>query len=295
MRLTLRVRWLGRVRYQDASALQHALVLGDEDHLLLLEHPHVYTLGVRAKQEHVLPSASASGAEIVRADRGGDVTYHGPGQLVAYPILGIPTGSGSVPAYVHRIERLVIDVLTDLGLRGAGRLASYPGVWVDPQSENPRKICAIGVRVERGRSMHGLALNVDPDLGMFDHIVPCGIPDKAVTSLAHEGVHVTMAEVVDAVARRAARGFAFGAEPRAVERPSPCGRSSVASLRRGSTSEHRSRSVSGSPNTSVHRSGSDPRSSASARRCASSGSSPCVKRLGARTSRSAGPTGRPRS
>src|SRR5688500_9923279 len=198
--MTLRVRWLGRVRYADAHALQRALWQRSTDHhLLLLEHPHVYTLGVRAKAEHVLVDPASVGAELVKTDRGGDVTYHGPGQLVGYPIVSVPMGPDATPQYVHAVEQLVIDVLADVGLPGAARLDGYPGVWV-----GERKICAIGVRLSRGRSMHGFALNVDPDLAMFDHIVPCGIPDKAVTSLRAEGVETTMRDVVDAVVARAA-------------------------------------------------------------------------------------------
>ena len=191
----LQARWLGRVRYRDAHALQHALFdHGRDDYLLLLEHPHVYTLGVRADLAHVLVPPASVGAELVKTDRGGDVTYHGPGQLVAYPIMSVPMGPDATPAYVHGIEQLVIDALARLGLPGATRLDDYPGVWV-----GERKICAIGVRVTRGRSMHGFALNVDPDVTFFDHIVPCGIADKGVTSLAREGVWATMREVVDAV------------------------------------------------------------------------------------------------
>jgi lipoic acid synthetase len=171
--------------------------------LLLLEHRHVYTLGVRAKDEHVLVDPAAVGAELVRSDRGGDVTYHGPGQVVGYPILSVPVGPNASPCHVHRIEQIVIDALADLGLGGAGRLDGYPGVWVDPHGPDPRKICAIGVRVSRGRSMHGFALNVDPDLSYFGHIVPCGIADKRVTSMAAEGLAAPMASVVDALARRA--------------------------------------------------------------------------------------------
>ncbi len=215
----LRIRWLGRVTYREALDLQHAISSSRTgDYLLLLEHPPVYTLGVRTRQEHLLPGIEASGADIVRADRGGDVTYHGPGQLVGYPLLDVPTGPGSVPAYVHRIEQLVIDVLADLGLPGTGRLPGYPGVWVDPEVPAPRKICAVGVRVDRGRSMHGFALNVDPDLAMFGHIVPCGISDKAVTSLAAEGLAVTMRQVVDSVSRHAGRALSFGPVARAVDR-----------------------------------------------------------------------------
>jgi lipoic acid synthetase len=208
--VTLRVLWLGRVRYADAHALQHALFRrATDDHLLLLEHPHVYTMGASARPEHVLVDPASVGAELVRADRGGDVTYHGPGQLVGYPIVSVPFGPESTPRYVHAVEQVVIDAVTDLGLAGAGRLEGHPGVWVGTDG-SPRKICAVGVRLSRGRSMHGFALNVDPDLAMFGHIVPCGIHDKAVTSLAAEGVEVSMREVVDAVVTRAALTWGRG-------------------------------------------------------------------------------------
>lgn len=207
--MTLRIRWLGTVRYTDAHALQQGLHHeSPDDHLLLLEHPHVYTLGVRADMEHVLVPPASVGAELVRADRGGDVTYHGPGQLVGYPILSVPGkrggGMADTVAYVRSVEQLVIDALVELGLPDVGRLHDHPGVWVEPESDAPRKIAAIGVKLTRGRSMHGFALNVAPDMAMFGHIVPCGIPDKAVTSLAAEGVEVTMQQVVDVVARLAA-------------------------------------------------------------------------------------------
>jgi lipoic acid synthetase len=192
--------------------LQQALYkAGGAEYLLLLEHPHVYTLGVRAIPEHVLVDPESVGAELVHADRGGDVTYHGPGQLVGYPILNVPMGLRAVPAHVHAIEQLVIDVIGDLGLGGAGRLQGYPGVWMDPEGPEPRKICAIGVRVNRGRSMHGFALNVQPELSMFGHIVPCGLTDMGVTSLAAEGVNVTMREVVETVVRRAPEQLVPGA------------------------------------------------------------------------------------
>jgi lipoic acid synthetase len=206
--MTLRTRWLGRVHYQDAHALQRGLwERSVDDHLLLLEHPHVYTLGVRAKREHVLVDPASVGAELVDTDRGGDVTYHGPGQLVGYPIVSVPMAPNAVPDYVHGVEQLVIDALAELGLPGAGRLPDYPGVWV-----GDGKICAIGVRVTRGRSMHGFALNVDPDMRFFDHIVPCGITDKGVTSLAAEGVDATMEKVVDVIARLGAERWGRGAE-----------------------------------------------------------------------------------
>jgi len=226
--MTLRVRWLGKVPYRDAWAVQRALhaggaaLAGPDDHLLLLEHPHVYTLGVRADLRHVLVPPAEVGADLVRADRGGDVTYHGPGQLVGYPILSLPgkhsatrTGMADTVAYVRSVEQLVIDALADLGLPTAGRLPDYPGVWVDPESDNPRKVCAIGVRLVRGRSMHGFALNVAPEMRYWGYIVPCGIPDKSVTSLAEEGLDVTMAQVVDAFAARAAERWGKGEVDRA--------------------------------------------------------------------------------
>ena len=213
---TLDVRWLGRVHYRDAHALQHALCVSRvRDHLLCMEHPHVYTLGVRADDRHVLVAPASVGAELVRSDRGGDVTYHGPGQLVAYPILTIPPkggtsgGKADTVAYIRSVEQVVIDTLARVGLPGAGRLHGYPGVWIDVGSSNPRKIAAIGVRLSRGRSMHGLALNVDPDMEMFTHIVPCGIPDKAVTSLAAEGIDATMREVVDACVESAVAQWGY--------------------------------------------------------------------------------------
>jgi lipoic acid synthetase len=200
--VTLRIRWLGRVPYQEAWALQRGLNKWSSDnHLLLLEHPHVFTYRHPAHVAHVLVPPGDVGAELVRTDRGGDVTYHGPGQLVGYPI--VSTAQKSL-AYVRSIEQLIVDTLGDLGLRNVGRLPDYPGVWVDPEGPNPRKICAIGVRLSRGRTMHGFALNVDPDMDYWGYLIPCGITDKAVTSLAAEGIDVTMRQVVDAISARAA-------------------------------------------------------------------------------------------
>jgi lipoic acid synthetase len=224
----LHIRWLGRVAYRDAHALQTGLFrTGDDDHLLLLEHPHVYTLGIRGDLGNLLRPPAEVGAELVRTDRGGDVTYHGPGQLVGYPILTVPGkrggGLADTGAYVCSVEQLVIDVLADLGLTDTGRVHGFPGVWVAPGSDAPRKICAIGVKLSRGRSMHGFALNVAPDLAMFGHIVPCGIADKGVTSLAAEGIDVTMRDVVDAVVARATERWGRGGVDRAdvVWRESP--------------------------------------------------------------------------
>jgi lipoic acid synthetase len=195
----LTVRRLGTVPYDEALALQNELFeRRGESWLLLLEHPHVYTMGVRARPEHVLVDPASVGASLVRTNRGGDVTYHGPGQLVGYPILDVPFRSGVVRAYVASVEQLVIDALADVGLVGAGRNPGYAGVWVED-----RKIAAIGVRLSRGRSMHGFAINVDPDLTMFEHIVPCGLPEFTVTSLAAEGVRASVVDVAAAIEHHA--------------------------------------------------------------------------------------------
>jgi lipoyl synthase len=204
----LRVRWLGRVPYHEAQALQTALHgRSGDDYVLILEHPDVFTLGVRADAAHILVDPASVGAAMVRTNRGGDVTYHGPGQLVAYPIVNVPMGPAAIPGHVHAVEQLVIDTLAEFGL-ATGRQVGYPGVWVDPDGALPRKIAAIGVRVSRGRSMHGLALNVDPDMRWFERIIPCGLRDKAVTSMAAEGIKVDLAEVVNVLAPMAATRWA---------------------------------------------------------------------------------------
>ena len=213
----LRVRWLGRVPYREALAVQTSLFEhGTEQHLLLLEHPHVFTHGARADLANNLRCEPAAvGAELVAAKRGGDITYHGPGQLVGYPIVNVDNRVGA-SAHVCNVEGLVIDALAELGLANAGRLDGFAGVWLDVDHPDPdvapRKICAIGVRLANGRTMHGFALNVTTDMDYLRrHIVPCGIGDKPVTSLAEEGIDVTMREVVDVVARLAAERWAHGA------------------------------------------------------------------------------------
>jgi lipoic acid synthetase len=192
-------------------AVQEATFAGGaHDHLFLLEHPHVFTHGPSANlASNLLCDPAEVGAELVAVSRGGDVTYHGPGQLVGYPLLRLDPKHGSdgpadPVAHVRNLEQMIIETLADLGVEGAGRKPGYPGVWLDPHSDSARKICAIGVRVGRRRTMHGFALNVDPDLAyMRDHIVPCGIAEHPVTSLAAEGVGVSMREVVDAVVANA--------------------------------------------------------------------------------------------
>jgi lipoyl synthase len=210
----LHVRRLGTVPYDVARRLQDgARERDDAAWLLLLEHPHVYTLGVRARADHLLVDPRAVGATATRADRGGDVTYHGPGQLVGYAIVDVPFVHGAIPGHVAEVEQVVIDAMHDLGAVTAERRPGYPGVWI-----RDRKIAAVGVRVTRGRSMHGFALNVSPDLSMFDHIVPCGIPGCTITSLAAEGVDADVEDVSDVVTRHAARAWGpGGVDDRVVE------------------------------------------------------------------------------
>ena len=206
----LRVRRLGRVPYDEAFALQRALAeRSGDDYLLLLEHPSVYTMGVRADPEHVLATPTSVGAELARTDRGGDVTYHGPGQLVIYPLVGIDHGPGAGPAHVHRLEQVLLDALADLDVGpaqgGLGRHPSHPGVWLGTDDGRLRKVAAVGVRTRRvggrRRTLHGAAVNVDCDLSMFGHIVPCGL-ELPVTSLAAEGLPISMDQLAEAVIAR---------------------------------------------------------------------------------------------
>ncbi len=219
----LHVRWLGRVPYGEALAVQNALFEhGSRNHLLLLEHRHVFTHGSRADvSANVLVDPASVGAELLAVNRGGDVTYHGPGQLVGYPVLSLnpkyggAAGPADTVAHVRNVEQLIIDALGELGVPNAGRLAEYPGVWVEPDGPNPRKICAIGVRVSRGRSMHGFGINVSTDMRYLrEYIVACGITDRPVTSLLEEGIDASMADVVDVVARLAAVRWGNGAAER---------------------------------------------------------------------------------
>ena len=200
----LRVRWLGRVEYREAHDLQRRLFnASQDDHLLLLEHQHVFTGGPNADMSNLLTNPATLGATYERTDRGGDITYHGPGQLTGYPVLSLPGRKGGgiteTKAYIHQLEQVLLDALNDLGLKDCGRIDRYPGVWAAPASGKPRKIAAIGVRMSRGRTMHGFAVNVNTDLSWFDHIIPCGIKEFSVTNLLNEGVEASMSEVVEKV------------------------------------------------------------------------------------------------
>jgi lipoyl(octanoyl) transferase len=159
-----------------------------EQHLLFCEHPHVYTIGKSGKQQNLLISddfLKQIGATCYRVDRGGDITYHGPGQIVGYPIFDLEQMGMSVKEYVHWLESCIIDVLAGYGIE-ATRLEGATGVWLDTQTPRARKICAIGVRASRFVTMHGFALNVNTDLKYFSYINPCGFTDKTVTSMAAE-------------------------------------------------------------------------------------------------------------
>lgn len=214
----LNVRWLGKVPYHEALAVQSAMFKhSSRQHLLMLEHPHVFTYGPSADlAKNLKCDPHQVGAELVKVNRGGDITYHGPGQLVVYPILNLApkhgaNGPADMQAYVFNVEQLVIDTLLHLGVQNVGRLVGYPGVWVDVQSDAPKKICAIGVRVSRGRTMHGFALNVSTDLAfMREHIVPCGISEHGVTSLQELGFDLSVQQVADVVSVLAAQCFAGG-------------------------------------------------------------------------------------
>ena len=214
----LRVRWMGRVPYAEALAIQEQVfVNGTDNRLLLLEHPHVFTYGPSAElDKNLLCEPAVVGADFVAVKRGGDITYHGPGQLVGYPLLTLlpkhgEDGPADSVAHVRTVEQVVIDSLREVGLSNADRFEGYPGVWVDVDT-NPRKICAIGVRVGRGRrTMHGFAVNVETDLDyMTTNIVPCGIAEYPVTSLRAEGITTTMREFADIVARHAAEAWGGG-------------------------------------------------------------------------------------
>ena len=170
-------------------------------HLLFVEHPHVYTLGKSGTKENLLiddEQMEEKGIEFFRINRGGDITYHGPGQIVAYPIFDLDYFKNDVRWYVDLLEEAVINTIAKYGLKGK-RIEKYTGVWIDdPESEIERKICAIGVHLSRWVSLHGLAFNVNTDLDLFKMIIPCGIEDrnKSVTSLAKElGEEVDYEEV----------------------------------------------------------------------------------------------------
>jgi lipoyl(octanoyl) transferase len=206
--------WLGRVEYREAHARQRRLAaeraddrIGDQ--LLLLEHPAVLTLGRNADPAHILATPDqlrARGIEVVRAERGGEVTYHGPGQLVAYPILGLSRRGLLIRPLVRALEAALVTTCAAFGV-AAARRAGHPGCWCDPDGGDPRKIGALGLRVERGVTYHGIALNVTVDLADFALIDACGLPGVTSTSIAAERGDLAARPSTDSV-ERAARIFA---------------------------------------------------------------------------------------
>ena len=159
-----------------------------KNHLIFVEHPHVYTLGKSGKPENLLldeAGLNEKSASYYKINRGGDITYHGPGQLVGYPILDLDNFFTDIHLYLRTLEEAVILTLADYGIKG-GRYEGYTGVWLDADNERARKICALGVRCSRWVTMHGFAFNVNTDLSYFKNIIPCGIDDKDVTSMHRE-------------------------------------------------------------------------------------------------------------
>ena len=213
--LPLTVVRAGTVDYQTAwdeqRVIHDGVVAGDRpDTVLLLEHPSVYTAGKLTEPW----DRPFDGTPVIDVDRGGKITWHGPGQLVGYPMIKLPVirgGLADVVAHVRRIESLLITVCGELGL-SAERIKGRSGVWVRADERGPdRKVAAIGIRVARGVSMHGFALNCDPDLAAFDKIVPCGIRDASVTSLTAElGRKVTIDDVLPLVERELPKLVASG-------------------------------------------------------------------------------------
>jgi lipoyl(octanoyl) transferase len=185
--------WLGRIEYRAAWEHQRALVAARAagqipDTLLLLEHPAVLTLGRQSDPGHVLAASAtlaARGIELIRTERGGEVTYHGPGQLVAYPIVRLADRGILLRPFVRALETAMSETCAAYGV-AAGRCEGRPGCWVDADGPAPRKIGALGLRVERGVTFHGIALNVTTRLADFELIDPCGMPGITVTSIAHE-------------------------------------------------------------------------------------------------------------
>jgi lipoyl(octanoyl) transferase len=217
---------LGRTEYLDGLELQRQFVASrraekSPDTLLLLEHPPVLTLGRGATRANVLHSTESleqQGVSLFETDRGGDVTYHGPGQLVGYPLLFLPPGRQDVRRYVRLLEEVIIQTLRDFGL-AATRIERWPGVFIEEsRSGGPKKICALGVHLSRWYTRHGFALNVDPNLDHFGLIVPCGIREAGVTSMRAElGRPVPMSEVEGLLVARFGEVFETVMEPRAPD------------------------------------------------------------------------------
>ena len=225
---TIRFRDLGLIDYKEAWDLQESLFketielkirirngeteLKTENHLLFCQHPHVYTLGKSGSEENLLlddQGLSDKGARYYKINRGGDITYHGPGQLVVYPIFDLDHFFTDIHKYMRFLEESVIRTLAEFGIE-SGRVEGLTGVWIEGDSPRARKICAMGVKSSRWVTMHGIGFNVNSDLSYFSHIIPCGIDDKAVTSMQQElGHNVDMAKVSEILKEKLADQFGF--------------------------------------------------------------------------------------
>lgn len=179
-----------KVSWNRQRMTMHSMIQDNEvdGTVILVEHPHVFTLGFHGDESHLIADSAELnklGAECIRIERGGDITYHGPGQLVVYPILNLKRLGLGVKSYVQLLENVVIETLDKFGIKATSNDKEI-GVWIDYNKSCARKICAIGIKVSHGVTMHGLALNVNTNLDAFDYIIPCGISDKTVTSMAKE-------------------------------------------------------------------------------------------------------------
>ena len=222
-------RDLGKMDYQEAWDFQESVFASIVDtkiknrnlpsdqqeptnnYIFFVEHPHVYTLGKSGKEAHLLLNEAGlkdHQAVFYKINRGGDITYHGPGQLVGYPLLDLDNFFTDIHKYLRYLEEAIINTLAEYGVE-AGRIEGLTGVWIDHlEQKNPRKICAMGVKSSRWVTMHGFALNVNVDLSYFGHIVPCGIEDKAVTSLSQElGRKIDMEEIKGKLLAQLAKQF----------------------------------------------------------------------------------------
>lgn len=228
MKPTVIFESLGIIDYQEAWDYQEKLfkatidkkikIRNGEDsgptknHLLFCQHPHVFTLGKTGDQSHLLlneTELSERDAQFYKINRGGDITYHGPGQLVGYPIFDLDQFFPDIHKYMRFLEEAVIQTLTEYGISG-GRVDGMTGVWIDSDKSTARKICAMGVKSSRWVTMHGIGFNINSDLSYFSHIIPCGIDDKAVTSMEFElGHKVDMDEVSSVLKEKLAALFGF--------------------------------------------------------------------------------------
>lgn len=225
---------MGNIDYKEAWDYQEALLKSIVDikianrkndpdlqeitpnYLLFCDHPHVYTLGKSGDEKHLLldeKELNNKGIQYYRTNRGGDITYHGPGQIVGYPVLDLENFFTDIHKYLRLLEQAVIDTLKEYDII-SGRIEGLTGVWLDHEKQtNPRKICALGVKTSRWATMHGLALNVNSDISYFDYIVPCGIDDKAVTSMNTElGHEMNKAEVAEKLKKHIVQLFQMDIE-----------------------------------------------------------------------------------